>query len=79
MGMSRHVSAHPLWAYVQVNDYFDPSTSTLTHVKMIEMFVESVLATGYVWPTVAGYLFFLVRMYSSCEHVDNVTLYQISS
>jgi hypothetical protein len=55
MSMSGHVSAGPLRACVEVVDYCDlSSVGTLTHVKMIEMCVESAFATERMRSTIAG-------------------------
>jgi hypothetical protein len=45
----------PLRAHVKVTDYYGPSfAGTLTHVKMIEMCVESNFATERVRSAIAG-------------------------
>jgi hypothetical protein len=49
------VSAGPLRACVEVVDYCDlSSVGTLTHVKTIEMCVESAFATERMRSTIAG-------------------------
>jgi hypothetical protein len=49
MDMSGHVSAGTLRACVKDDDCCDPySAGTLTHVKKIEIFVESAFATDCV-------------------------------
>jgi hypothetical protein len=61
--LSGHISAGHLWTS-------DPSsTGTLTHVKMIEMFVESAFATNCVTRGSELLPFVLVRTYRSCMHV----------
>jgi hypothetical protein len=49
MGMSGHESASPLWVYIKIDDYCDPSsTGTLTHVKLVENVCECVSTTECV-------------------------------
>jgi hypothetical protein len=58
MDMSADMSAGPLRACVKVDDCCDPfSTGTLTHIKMIEMCVESVFSTERMQSAIAGHFF----------------------
>jgi hypothetical protein len=53
--MSEYFGTGPLWTWVKNNDWCDPSSAgTLTHVKMIEICVESDFATVCVQSIIVG-------------------------
>jgi hypothetical protein len=53
--MSEYFGTGPLWTWVKIDDWCDPSSAgTLTHVKTIETCVESAFATICVQFAIAG-------------------------